>query len=81
MHDILLMLLKKKLNNNHFSKNAISHKDLKKLLNKAKKETLAIQNSENNEFDKNQELNSLLKGKKYGTHRRNIRNCSSSRGA
>ena len=50
-----------KLNNNHFSPNAISHKDLKTLLNKAKKELTSINSSKNLEVNGNHEFNDLIK--------------------
>ena len=57
MHDNFIKDLEAKLNNNHFSPNAISHKDLNTLLKKAKKEILFI---ENNEINANQEFYDLV---------------------
>ena len=48
------------MNNNQFSPNAISHKDLNSFLTKAKKEMLSIKTSENNEINENQEFNDLI---------------------
>ena len=50
----------RKLNNNHFSPNAISHKDLNSLLNKAKKEISSIDNYENDHLNENQEFKNLI---------------------
>ena len=52
--------LSDKLNNNQFSPNAISHKDLNNLLIKAKKEILSIKTSENHEIIDNKEFNDLI---------------------
>ena len=49
------------MNNNQSSPDAISHKELNNLWNKAKKEVLSNQTSENNELKKNQEFNYLIK--------------------
>ena len=49
------------MDNNQFSPNAISHKQLNTLLNKAKKEILPLDNPVNNGINKNQELNDLIK--------------------
>ncbi len=49
------------MNNNQFSQNAISHKELNAFLIKAKKEISAIDTSENNEVKENQEFNELIK--------------------
>ena len=48
------------MNNNHFSPQAISHKELTTLLNKAKKEILYLNDSENNAINANQEFNDLI---------------------
>tara|TARA_Y100001968_G_C18964524_1_gene529356 strand:+ start:185 stop:493 length:309 start_codon:yes stop_codon:yes gene_type:complete len=48
------------LNNNQFSPNAISHKELNFLLNKAKKDMLSIDSCENLKMDANQEFNDLI---------------------
>ena len=48
------------MDNNQFSPNAISHKELNALLSKAKKEILSIETSENNEINENQEFNDLI---------------------
>ena len=50
-----------KLNNNQFSKNAISHKELNDFLIKAKKDISSINPSENNHTKENQEFNDLIK--------------------
>ena len=49
------------MNNNHLSPNAISHKELNALLNKAKKEISTVETSCNDEIIENQELNYLMK--------------------
>tara|TARA_B100000965_G_scaffold367358_1_gene353271 strand:+ start:476 stop:784 length:309 start_codon:yes stop_codon:yes gene_type:complete len=49
------------LTNNHFSKHAISHKELNDFLIKAKKDTSSINTSENNQIKENQEFNELIK--------------------
>tara|TARA_Y100001968_G_scaffold186797_1_gene171177 strand:- start:296 stop:601 length:306 start_codon:yes stop_codon:yes gene_type:complete len=49
------------LNNNKFSKNAISHKELNDFLIKAKKDVPSINTHENNKSMKNQEFNDLIK--------------------
>ena len=49
------------MNNNPFSPNAISHKELTSLLNKAKKETSSNDTSESLEIKENQEFNDLIK--------------------
>ncbi len=59
IYDIFRTDLKEKLNNNHFSPNSISHKELNTLLNKAKKETLSIETSTKDEIE-NQEFNNLI---------------------
>ena len=59
-HDSLLIELLYKLNNNHFSPNAISHKELNALLNKAKKELSSTHNSENHETKEIQDFNDLI---------------------
>ena len=48
------------MNNNQFSPNAISHKELHSFLTKAKKEMLSIGTSENDEINKNKEFNDLI---------------------
>ena len=48
------------MNNNQFSPNAISHKDLNLLLAKAKKEMLSIETAVGNETPENQEFNDLI---------------------
>ena len=52
---------KYKLNNNQFSKNAISHRELNDFLIKAKKDISSINTSENNQIKENQEFNDLIK--------------------
>ena len=49
------------MNNNQFSKNAISHRELNDFLIKAKKDISSINTSENNQIKGNQEFNNLLK--------------------
>ena len=49
------------MNNNQFSQNAISHKELNDFLIKAKKDISSINNSENNQIKENQEFNNLIK--------------------
>ena len=49
------------MNNNQFSKNAISHKELNDFLIKAKKDVSSINTSENNQIKGNQEFNDLIK--------------------
>ncbi len=44
-----------------FSQNAISHKELKSLLIKAKKEIPSIDTSDNHEINENQAFNDLIK--------------------
>tara|TARA_B100000945_G_scaffold300844_1_gene283071 strand:+ start:667 stop:1020 length:354 start_codon:yes stop_codon:yes gene_type:complete len=60
MRDSLLIDLKVKLNNNQFSPNAISHKELNALLNKAKKEISTIESFENDEIDEKQKFKDLI---------------------
>jgi len=48
------------LNNNQFSPNAISHKELNALLNKAKKEIGSLETSDNHEINENKEFNNLI---------------------
>ncbi len=48
------------MDNNQFSPNAISHKELNALLRKAKKEMLSIENCDNHEINENQEFNNLI---------------------
>ena len=59
-HDSLKKDMKDKLNNNQSYPNAISHKNLKKLLNEAKKEILSIEDYQNNKINEHQELNDLI---------------------
>ena len=49
------------MNNNQFSPNAISHKELNALLDKAKEEVSSSDNSENQETNENQEFNELIR--------------------
>ncbi len=49
------------MNNNQFSHNAISHKELADLLLKAKKDISTINSSETNQIIENQEFNDLIK--------------------
>ena len=49
------------MNNNHLSPNAISHKDLNTLLNKAKKDISTIDTADNNEISENQDFYDLIK--------------------
>ena len=48
------------MNNNQFSPNAISHKELNALLNKAKKELLSIEAFENDEINENKVFKDLI---------------------
>ncbi len=48
------------MNNDQFTPNAISHKDLNALLDKAKKEVYLLETSINHENEKNQEFENLL---------------------
>ena len=48
------------MNNNQFSPDAISHKDLNSLLIKAKKEMLSIETSENYNVNEDQKFNDLI---------------------
>ena len=48
------------MNNNQFSPNAISHKELNALLTKAKKEILSIETSGNNYINEKKEFNDLI---------------------
>ena len=59
-HDMIFLLVHKmrKLNNNHFSPNAISHKELNVLLLKAKKEIESINNLGSNQ---NEEFHDLIR--------------------
>ena len=52
---------KNKLNNNQFSQNAISYKELNDFLIKAQKDISSINTSENNQIKENQEFNDLIK--------------------
>ena len=49
------------MNNNQFSKNAISHRELNDFLIKAKKDISSINTSENNRIKENQQFNNLIK--------------------
>jgi len=49
------------MNNNQFSKNAISHKELNDFLMKAKKDTFSVNTSKNNQTKENHEFNDLIK--------------------
>ena len=49
------------MNNNQFSPNAISHKELNALLKKARKEMLSTQAFENDKINKSNEFNDLIK--------------------
>ena len=49
------------MNNNQFSQNAISHRELNDFLIKAKKDISLINNSDNNQIKENQEFNNLIK--------------------
>ena len=49
------------MNNNQSSQNAISHRELKDFLIKAKKDISSIQTSENNQRKETQEFNDLIK--------------------
>ena len=49
------------MNNNQFSKNAISHRELNDFLIKAKKDISSINTSENKQIKENQEFNNLIK--------------------
>ena len=49
------------MNNNQFSQNAISHRELNDFLIKAKKDISSVNNSENNQIKENQEFNDLIK--------------------
>ena len=49
------------MNNNQFSKNAISHKQLNDFLIKAKKDISSIESTKNNKIQENQEFNDLIK--------------------
>ena len=60
-HDNLLVDLKYNLNNNQFSKNAISHKQLQHFLIKAKKDRSSFNTFVNNQTKENQEFNDLIK--------------------
>ena len=48
------------MNNNHFSPNGISYKELNALLSKAKKEFLSIETSVKDETNENEEFNNLI---------------------
>ena len=49
------------MNNNQFSQNAISHKELNDFFIKANKDISSINTSENNQIKENQEFNNLIK--------------------
>ena len=49
------------MNNNQFSKNAISHKELNDFLIKAKKDISSSNTSEKKQIEENQEFNDLIK--------------------
>ena len=49
------------MNNNQFSQNAISHKELNDFLIKAKKDISSINTSENSPIKEDQEFNDLIK--------------------
>ena len=49
------------MNNNQFSQNAISHKELNDFFLKAKKDISSVNASENNQIKENQEFNNLIK--------------------
>ncbi len=49
------------MNNNKFSRNAISHKELNDFLIKAKKDISSINNAENQQIKESQEFNDLIK--------------------
>ena len=48
------------MNNNQFSPNSISHKELNILMNKAKKDISSIHTADNTEIKQNQEFNDLI---------------------
>ena len=49
------------MNNNQFSQNAISHKELNDFLIKAKKDISSVNISDNNQIREHQEFNDLIK--------------------
>ena len=49
------------MNNNQFTQNSISHRELNNFLIKAKKDISSINNAENNQIKENQEFNNLIK--------------------
>ena len=49
------------MNNNQFSRNAISHKELSDFLIKAQKDISSINNPVNNQIKESQEFNDLIK--------------------
>ena len=49
------------MNNNQFSQNAISHRELNDFLIKAKKDISSVNTSDNNQTKENQEFNNLIK--------------------
>ena len=59
--DSLKKVFKYKLNNNQFSQNAISHKELNDLMIKAKKDITSINTSEEKQLKEHQEFNDLIK--------------------
>ncbi len=52
--------VKVKLNNNQFSPNAISHRELNSFLSKAKKETQSVDTSKDDKIKENKEFNELI---------------------
>ena len=60
MHGSLLIVLKGKLKNNQFLPNSISHKDLNALMSKAKRETVSIETSNNDEIIETKHFNDLI---------------------
>ena len=57
------------MNNNQFSQNAISHKELNDFLLKAKKDISLIDPSENNQIKENQEFNDLIESWTETSHK------------
>ena len=57
------------MNNYHFSKNAISHKDLNAFLKKAKKEISSTNRDINKESKQNNEFNNLIKDWSETSHK------------
>ena len=58
--DSLIKDLSDRLNNNSFSPNEISHKELNSFLLKAKKEFNSIETAENNQINENKDFNDLI---------------------